>query len=91
MQAVVRVRRDLWKRSIRDTGRACQRDAAPPVRKDVRVKSVPITPAAELAGAEHTQDHRYARTPSRRGRRRRWMRSYGGAMHRPHVPFVVRF
>lgn len=42
-------------------------------------------------GAEQAENHRYARAPRRRGRRRRSMRSYGRATHRPHSPFVVRF
>lgn len=90
MQAVVRVRRDLWKRSSSDTGRTRQRFATQPGRNNARMTLGPIKPAAKLVGAEQTQHHHHARAPSRRGRRRRWMRSYGGAMHRPHLPFVVR-
>lgn len=45
----------------------------------------------DMDGVEQTEDHDYARTPRRRGRRRRSMRSYGRATHRPHSPFVIRF
>lgn len=90
MQAVARERCHFRRRQIRDTGRARQRDVGQPVRYDASV-AVPVSPAEELAGAERNQANRRVREYSQRDRRRRRIRSYGGALHRPHLPFVVRF